>query len=38
MNQREVRVDQRITELEALVARLIQALQEADIPIPEPEE
>ena len=38
MNQREIRVDQRIADLEALVARLVQALQDANIPIPEPEE
>ena len=38
MNQREMRVDQEIAALKALVERLVQALQDANIPIPEPEE
>jgi hypothetical protein len=35
MNQREMRVDQEIAALKALVERLVQALKDANIPIPE---
>ena len=38
MNQREVRVAQRLAALEAMVARLTKALEDADIPIPAEEE
>lgn len=37
MNQREVRVDQRLALLEEQIALLKQALEDANIPIPEPE-
>jgi len=38
MNQREVRVAQRLALLEEQIALLKQALEDANIPIPEPEE